>query len=245
TIGEFVASSSALTSSRGGDRCRRCNRLRTRTSSLEGCRAAAAHRRSAPFLARAIHCKPVATGFRLADWTGSIRVVGSAQGRAAVECQALPPPDPSRTYETSELGARRSFGHVLNDQHRWVWVARLGPPELAAARQPDRRHEPEPLIADGPRDVDAFGLQLSDGRMDVVADEVELVPAVLVRGGGCHLGRRQSEDQPPLAAVDKRQLEHVSEERAILLRVRREDHCMDSRDHVRTSRLWFGSPDLR
>src|SRR4029453_501331 len=145
TIGEFVASSSALTSSRGGDRCRRCNRLRTRTSSLEGCRAAAAHRRSAPFLARAIHCKPVATGFRLADWTGSIRVVGSAQGRAAVECQALPPPDPSRTYETSELGARRTFGHVLNDQHRWVWgaaarTARAGRPP--AAGSPSRARTP-------------------------------------------------------------------------------------------------------
>src|SRR4029453_4035043 len=131
TIGEFVASSSALTSSRGGDRCRRCNRLRTRTSSLEGCRAAAAHRRSAPFLARAIHCKPVATGFRLADWTGSIRVVGSAQGRAAVECQALPPPDPSRTYETSELGARRSFGHVLNAQHRGGGGPPLRQPHVA------------------------------------------------------------------------------------------------------------------
>jgi hypothetical protein len=33
-------------------------------------------------------------------------------------------PGPSRTYETSELGARRSFGHVFNDQHRVIVVAR-------------------------------------------------------------------------------------------------------------------------
>ena len=73
--------------------------------------------------------------------------------------------------------------------------------------------------------------------MDVVTHEVELVVAILVRGMGCELSGRQSEDQPALAGIDERQLEHVSEERAILLRIRREDHCVDSRDHVRTSRL--------
>ena len=41
-------------------------------------------------------------------------------GPGAVERQALPPTRPSRTYETSELGARRSFGHVLDDQDRWL-----------------------------------------------------------------------------------------------------------------------------
>jgi transcriptional regulator with XRE-family HTH domain len=115
-------------------------------------------------------------------------------------------------------------------------MPRLVQPEFTAARQPDRRHEAEPLIADGPGDVDALGLQLSDGRVDVVAHEVELVPAGLVRGMGCQLSRRQSEDQPPVSGVGERQLEHVSEKRAILLRIRRENQCMDSRDHVRPSK---------
>src|SRR5512132_608412 len=53
----------------------------------------------------------------------SLRLAVLQPGRAAVERQALPPPGPSRTYETSELGARRSLGQVLNDQDRWVWGA--------------------------------------------------------------------------------------------------------------------------
>jgi hypothetical protein len=47
---------------------------------------------------------------------GRPKVAISEEGRAAVERHALPPPGPSRTYEASELGTRRSLGHVLNDQ---------------------------------------------------------------------------------------------------------------------------------
>jgi hypothetical protein len=38
----------------------------------------------------------------------------NTRGRAANAMYFLDPA-PSRTYETSELGARRSFRHVLND----------------------------------------------------------------------------------------------------------------------------------
>ena len=105
-------------------------------------------------------------------------------------------------------------------------------PELAAAGQPDRAHETEPLVRDRTRDIGSTRAQLGDRRVDVVAHEVELVPAVFVRGMGRQLGRRQAEDQPATAGVHGRELEHVSEEPAIRIRVSREEHCMRAGDHL-------------
>jgi hypothetical protein len=54
---------------------------------------------------------------------------------------------------------------------------------------------------------------------------------------GRQLRGRQTEDQPTVTGIDGRELEYVTEERAIALRIRGEDQCMHSGDHVRASVL--------
>src|SRR4029450_7095482 len=53
--------------------------------------------------------------------------------------QALPPTRPSRTYETSELGTRRSFGHVLNDTHTTLVRAAPKPSPHPGPPEPTKR----------------------------------------------------------------------------------------------------------
>jgi hypothetical protein len=75
-------------------------------------------------------------------------------------------------------------------------------PELAAARQSDGGREPEALVADRPGDLDPFGFQVGDGRLDVIAHEVELVLAALFGRVGRQLRGWQTEDQPAAAGID-------------------------------------------
>src|SRR5262245_16012918 len=110
-------------------------------------------------------------------------------------------------------------------------------PKLAASRQSDRGHAPEALFTDRPGEVDSLRVQLCDGRLDVIAHEVELVPAALLGRMGRQLRGRQCEDQPTAAGIDRAQPEHVSEKRAIPLRIGRKDDCMHACNHVRTS--WY------
>src|SRR5262249_1736412 len=69
--------------------------------------------------------------------------------------------------------------------------------------------------------------------MDVIAHEIELVLTAFLNRVGRQLRGRQSEDQPAIASINRRELEHISEERPIPLCVRSKDHCMHSGDHVR------------
>ena len=53
-----------------------------------------------------------------------------------------------------------------------------------------------------------------DEGVDIVADEIELVEAV-VAGMDAELGRRQLEDQPAAARIDAGDFEHVAQEGAV------------------------------
>jgi transcriptional regulator with XRE-family HTH domain len=120
---------------------------------------------------------------------------------------------------------------------------RLVQPKLAATGQSNRGDEPEAFVADRPGDVDSLRFQIGDGGVDVIAHEVELVLASFVGRMGRQLRGRQGEDQPAAAGIDGRELEHVSEERAIPLCVPSEDDCVHASDHVRTPVLYIGRGD--
>src|SRR5215831_13386613 len=67
--------------------------------------------------------------------------------------------------------------------------------------------------------------------LEVIAHEIEFVPAVAVGGVTGYFGRRCREDQPPTAGIDRRKAKHVSEEGPICLRVSCVDDSMHARDH--------------
>src|SRR5262249_20573414 len=67
--------------------------------------------------------------------------------------------------------------------------------------------------------------------LDVVAHQVELMDIVLVGGMHGHLGWRQAEDQPATADIDVRQLEHVTQECAIRVRLGAVDDRMGTDNH--------------
>lgn len=79
----------------------------------------------------------------------------------------------------------------------------------------------EARVDDAARERHALRLELGDGRLDVVAHEVELVTArrrarLLGGRGRVHpeLRGRHLEDQPTAVSVDVREAEHVAEERS-------------------------------
>src|SRR5262245_14173571 len=109
-------------------------------------------------------------------------------------------------------------------------------PQLAAPREPDRRHEAKSGVLDRPEELGSAGTQIRDSSVDVVAHEIELVPSTLIGRMGGQLGGGQREDEPAAAGVYVRELENVLEECAIRVRVRREEHCMQPGDHLRTPR---------
>jgi hypothetical protein len=104
--------------------------------------------------------------------------------------------------------------------------------EFPAVWQADRRQEPPSLIGDITRHLDAFGLQLGEGGMNVVTHQIKLVAAVAVSRMNSQLGRRQREDEPAAARVDRAQVQHVGEERTHLHRVRSEDDRVHASDHA-------------
>ena len=91
---------------------------------------------------------------------------------------------------------------------------RLVEAEFVAVGHPDGSRKPPAFLTDGSADVDALAFELSDGRLDVIAHEVELVVTSIVRWMGGQLCGREREDRPPLARIRRRKLEHVSKERA-------------------------------
>ena len=68
-------------------------------------------------------------------------------------------------------------------------------------------------------ELDALGPQVGDGGLDVVAGQRQLVVGRL-RRVDADLGRREGEDQPPLAGVDVVPSEDVAEDGAQRLRLR-------------------------
>src|SRR4051794_10707341 len=97
-------------------------------------------------------------------------------------------------------------------------VPRLVQSELAAAGGGDLGH-PAPFALADRAALDALALQRRDGRIDVVAHQIELVEIVPLALVDPELGGREAEDEPAAARVDARHFEHVAEEFAVRLGV--------------------------
>jgi hypothetical protein len=103
--------------------------------------------------------------------------------------------------------------------------------QLGAAGEPNRCHQTEALVADRTAELDPFALELVDCRLGVVAHEIELVMAGLVCWVRGQLSGWQREDEPAMSRIDRRELEHVSEESADPVGVAAEDDRVDPGDH--------------
>src|SRR5690242_8628073 len=96
-------------------------------------------------------------------------------------------------------------------------MPRLIEPEPAAAWQGDLGQQTPALIAYLGAS-DARRGQFRHRLFDVVAHQVELVPATVFGWMQGYFGRGQREDQPAMAGVGGGKLQHVAEEPAISLR---------------------------
>src|SRR5262245_18206309 len=109
-------------------------------------------------------------------------------------------------------------------------VAWLVEAEVAAARQANRAEEPPSLVADRAA-RDALCVEPGNFRVDIVAHEVDLVPAILLVVMEADLRRRRGEEQPPVASVDPGKTQHIPEEDAVGSGIARLDDGVDTRDH--------------
>lgn len=114
---------------------------------------------------------------------------------------------------------RRRVPGLINGEVRAVWQA-------------DRRKKPPALVADITCHFDSLAPQLSEGGLDVVTHEVELVMACPISGVNGQLGRGQGENEPASTRVRRPHAQYVGEECADLLGVRGKHDRMYSRDHI-------------
>src|SRR5438045_5935619 len=74
---------------------------------------------------------------------------------------------------------------------------------LAPTGNLERRGEPPPLFGDLTCELDAFALQICDGSVDVVAQQVKLMVSTLIGRVGRKLCGRKGEDEPTSARIDR------------------------------------------
>ena len=117
-------------------------------------------------------------------------------------------------------------------------MLRLVEPNPAPAWQADPRDAAPSLLAKGPGEGNTFPLQLLGRRLDVVAQEVELVIVRLLGGMQRKLTRRKREDEPAAARIDGVQSEDVAKERTVGLGIAAVDQ------NVRTGNQWLHSASL-
>ncbi len=100
--------------------------------------------------------------------------------------------------------------------------------QFPAIRQADRSEQPPALIGYTARHLHSFVLQSGERGVNVVAHQVELMPAVAVGWMNSKLGRGQGEDEPASARVGRRQAQHVREERTHLFGIGGEHDRMNA-----------------
>ena len=92
---------------------------------------------------------------------------------------------------------------ALHGRREWAWMSRLVQAEFPAARQDDRRQQTERLVTHRMGQLDALGLELFDGRVHIVAGEIELVvTGALGRMGSELAGGSPKISQPSPASTD-------------------------------------------
>jgi hypothetical protein len=104
--------------------------------------------------------------------------------------------------------------------------------KLRAIWQADCGKTPPALIGDIPRHFGSLSPQLSEGGLNVVTHEVELVMACIVSRVHGKLGRGQSENEPASARIYRRHAHDVCQECADLPSFRGEHDRMYSGDHA-------------
>jgi len=106
--------------------------------------------------------------------------------------------------------------------------------ELGGARNREGGHKAPSRVDDRTSELDPLLLQLLDGCLDVVAHQIELMVAALLRGMGRKLGWRKPEDEPTASSVDRREAEHVAKECPRSFWIAGEDDRMGADDHRAT-----------
>jgi hypothetical protein len=114
-------------------------------------------------------------------------------------------------------------------------VLRFVQAHLAAARDLESGRQAPAFIRHRRDELHALALELRDRSLDVVAHQEELVMSDVLPPSrawmDAELGGRQREDQPALAVVHGRQVEHVAEERPSGFCILGVDESVDTADH--------------
>jgi SAM-dependent methyltransferase len=160
------------------------------------------------------------------------RMLGEGGALAVVATQHVLTENGDRFWTDVQEDYVISLARELGERAR---VLRLVKADLAHAGDLEPRHEPVPLIRDRRHELDPLSLELLDRPLDVVAHEEQLVisdrsPPSRPRMDA-ELARRQREDEPALARVDAREIQHVPEEGASRLGVLGVDQGVSPRDH--------------
>ena len=112
--------------------------------------------------------------------------------------------------------------------------------KFAATRQRDGCENSPRLLADA-GSADALAFELAHRRLEVVAHQVQPMPAV-VAWMNRELSRWQSEDEPAIASIDGVEAEDVAEEGAIGSRVGAVDDHMSAADETVHRRRVYSGP---
>ena len=108
---------------------------------------------------------------------------------------------------------------------------RLVQAEFGAAGEGDGGDETEAGVGDRAAELYATLFEIGDGGIDVVAQEVKLVVASLLRRVHADFGRREAEDEPAVACVNVGEFECVAEECAYFFGVVGVDQRVGAGDH--------------
>ena len=91
-------------------------------------------------------------------------------------------------------------------------MSRLVDAEIATSGQSDRGKSTEARIGWRRHEFDPVGGEFGDGRVDVVAHQIQLVPAGTLGRMYAHLRWRHGEDQPAMAGINVGEAELVPQE---------------------------------
>src|SRR5690348_3234350 len=114
------------------------------------------------------------------------------------------------------------------NRRRVPWLVQT---ELAAVRQPDRRHDAPSLLLDWPCKAEPTFRQLRDSRIEVVAHEIQFVPTVTVIAWmDRDFGRGHRKDRPSSARLHRWPIEEVAQYGTHAVRLGRVNQRMNAGD---------------
>src|ERR1700722_7565007 len=121
---------------------------------------------------------------------------------------------------------------------------RLIQADVAAARQAHPGNRTPALLVDL-RALHVFFGQRRNFSLQVVAEEIQLVGAVLIGGMERGFSGRQSKNEPAAAGVDGREPQHVAKKRAIGFRILTVENDVSARNNSALPRTRLETPSWR